>query len=81
MLVSKTIFANVIPVLYSACFHYHCAASLILTSTTLGVTRVTVGIRQTRVRPLNDLVLRVFKQLLLKWGPCTWSFRSRPNLT
>ena len=42
--VSKSMFAILITVLSSSCFHYRCAASLILTVP--GVTRVTIGIGQ-----------------------------------
>ena len=80
MPVSKSMFASLITVLSSTCFHYHCAASLILTSTLPGVTRVTIGIGQRRVRPLNDLFLLVFERPLITGGPSTWSFRSRLSL-
>ena len=79
--VSKSMFANLTTVLYSTCLHYRCAASLILTSTVPGVTRVTIGIGQKRVRSLKDLVLLVFERPFVTAGPCTWSFRSRPSLT
>ena len=56
MPVSKSMFANLITVLSSTCFHYHCAASLILTSTIPGVTRDTIGIGQKRVRSAAGVV-------------------------
>ena len=60
------------------CFHYRCAASLIMTATVPGVTRVTTGIGQNRVRPLNDLVLRSSDLLLLEAHvPVRFAFRSR----
>ena len=42
------------------CFHYRCAASLILILTVPGVTGVTIGIGQKQVRPSNVLALLVF---------------------
>ena len=65
------IFVNLTTVLYSTCFRYRCAASLILTSTVLGVTQVTIGIGQKRVRSFNDLVLLVYERPFVTGGPCT----------
>ena len=84
--ISKSMFAILITVLSSTCFHYRSAASLILTLTVPGVTRVAIGIRQKRVRPFNDLVLLVFERPLVTGvgggggEASTWSFRSRPSL-
>ena len=78
--ISKSIFAILKAVLSSMCFHYRCAASLILTSTVPGVTRVTIGIGQKRVRPFGDLVLLAFERPLVTGGTSTWSFRSRLSL-
>ena len=66
---SKSIFANLISVLYFACFHFHCAASLILTLTVPWVTRVKIGIGQNRVRQLNDLILLFFRATSCHWWP------------
>ena len=67
--VSKSMFVNLITVLSSTCFHYPCAASLILTSKVPGVTRVTIGIGQRRVRPFNDIVLLVCGRSLVTGVP------------
>ena len=64
MPLSKSIFANFISVLYFTCFHYHCAASLILTLKVPGDTQVTIGIGKNRVRPLNDLMLLFSSDIL-----------------
>ena len=60
---------NLITVLFSTCFHYRYAASLILTLIVPGVTQVTIGIGQRRVRLSNDLVLLVFGRSLVTGGP------------
>ena len=67
--VSKSTFVNVITVLSLTCFHYPWAASLFLTSTVPGVTRVTIGIGQKLVRPFNDQGLLVFERPLVTGGP------------
>ena len=77
--VSKSIFANLTTLLYSMCFHYRCAASLILTSTVQESPELRLSSDKKQERPLN-LVLLVFEQPLVTGGPCTWLFRSRPSL-
>ena len=57
MPVSKSMFWNLITILSSTCPQYHCAASLILTLTVPGVTRVTI-----------DIILMVFERSC-HWGP------------
>ena len=61
-------FANLITIVSSTCLHYRCAASSVLTLTVPGVTRVTIGIGQKRVRSCNDQVLLVFEQSRLLIG-------------
>ena len=73
--VSKSMVANLTTVLYSTCFHYRCAISLILTSTVPWVTQLTIGFGQKQVRSFNDLVLLVFERPFVTGSPCTWSFR------
>ena len=77
--VSKSMFAILITILSPTCFHYRCAASLILASTVPGVTRITIVIGQKRVRPFNALVLLVFERPLVTGGRSTWSFRNAPR--
>ena len=55
-----------ITVLYSTGFR--CTALLILTSAVPGVIKATIGIEQKRQRSLNDIVLLVFKRLLITVG-------------
>ena len=64
--VSKLMFATLISVVYFTCFHYRLCCTIILTSTVPGVTN---GIEQTRVRPLNDLILLFFRATSCHWGP------------
>ena len=66
--VSKSMYASLITVLSSTCFHYRCAASLILTSTVPGVSLVTIGIGQKQVRPINDLFYWFSSDLLSPWA-------------
>ena len=75
-----SMFATLITGLSSTCFHYRCAALLILTSTVPGVNRVTTGIGQNWVKRFNDLVSPDFEWPLVTWGPRTLSFQSRPCL-
>ena len=43
------------------CFHYYCVESLFLTLLIVGVTGAMIGIREKRVRPLNDLILLIYE--------------------
>ena len=72
--VPKSMFASLISVLSSMCYHYRCAASIILTATVPVVTRVTICIGQKQVRLINDFVLLVFKRPLVSVGEVTGRF-------
>ena len=57
--VSKSVFANLTTVLSSTCFHYRCAASLILTSTVPGVTP-SYDWHRTKTSPVIKVLMRHF---------------------